>query len=132
MMRSLSNKAIGTRFERIFVEYLRNKGYWVHFIVPDNRGAQPFDVIAVKNGKAYAYDCKTSSKRVFSIDRLEQNQILAFDRWMACGNNVPRLAVLYENRIYIVNYRILCEQERINLLKEDYAICIADLTENQN
>ena len=50
----MNNKIIGTAFEKEMCELLANRGYWVHFITPDNRGAQPFDIIAVKDGKAFA------------------------------------------------------------------------------
>ena len=126
----MNNKKIGTQFEREFCDLLASRGYWVHFISPAPNGAQPFDVIAVKNGKAWCYDCKTNAKRVFGMDRLEDNQIMAFEKWMRCGNTIPRIAVKYDNRIYIVNYLILKEMQKINLLKED-AVCVADLTGNQ-
>lgn len=126
----MNNKKIGTQFEREFCDLLASRGYWVHFLSPAPSGAQPFDVIAVKDGRAWCYDCKTSTKRVFGFERLEQNQIMAFERWMKCGNTIPRIAVKYENKVYIVNYKVLKEVKRVNLLKED-AVCIADLTENQ-
>ena len=127
----ISNKRIGTEFEKEFCAFLASRGYWVHFISPAPNGGQPFDIIAVKGGRAWCYDCKTSKKRVFGIERLEENQKMAFERWMKCGNTVPRIAVKYENKVYIVNYKVLKEVQRVNLLKED-AVCVADLTEKQN
>lgn len=117
----MNNKKLGTDFETEFCELLANRGYWVHFISPDRRGAQPFDVIAVKGGEAYAYDCKTSVKRKFSIARLEINQIAAFERWMKCGNKVPRVAVKYNDHIYIILYSVLKERETVDLLED--AVC---------
>lgn len=119
-----NNKRIGIEFERTFCKYLASKGYWVHFIVPDARGAQPFDVIAVKNGEAYAYDCKTSVKQIFPLSRLEDNQIYAFEKWLACGNTVPRIAVLFEGAIYIVNYMLLKEDGKVDLKRR--AVCVAE------
>lgn len=117
----MNNKRLGTQFEREFCDLLAGKGYWVHFITPAANGAQPFDVIAVKGGEAYVYDCKTSVKRKFSIRRLEYNQIFAFERWIKAGNKIPRIAVKYNDRIYIVHYTILKERETIDLLED--AIC---------
>ena len=94
-------------FEKELCEYLANHGYWVHFITPDARGAQPFDIIAVKNGRAVAIDCKTSSKASISIGRLEENQKSAFDSWLACGNSMPQIAVKYNGRLFFVPYEEL-------------------------
>lgn len=127
----MNNKQIGMEFEREFCDLMARRGYWAHFISPAPNGGQPFDVITVKDGRAWCYDCKTSAKRIFSIERLEANQIMAFEKWLRCGNTIPRIAVKYENRVYIINYLILKEKQKINILKED-AVCIADLTESQN
>lgn len=113
-----SNKKIGTDFEQKFCKWLAGRGYWVHFIAPDARGAQPFDVIAAKDGRAMVVDCKTSSRPIFSIDRLEENQKLAFEKWVACGNSVPYIAILYKNNLYLINYRYLKEKEKIDLRYE--------------
>ena len=103
----LNNKRRGMAFEREFCKFLADRGYWVHFISPAPNGAQPFDVIAVKNGIAYAIDCKTSASDRFSYSRLEQNQVLAFEKWIKCRNTEPMIAVKYADRIYLVFYRVL-------------------------
>lgn len=117
----MNNKRLGNQFEREFCDLLASRGYWVHFLSPAPNGGQPFDVIAVKGGEAYVYDCKTSVKRKFSIRRLEYNQIFAFEKWMKAGNKVPRIAVKYDNHIYIVHYTVLKERETIDLLED--AVC---------
>ena len=110
-----NNKKIGTAFEKEFCNILADKGYWVHFINPDARGSQPFDVIAVKNGQALAVDCKTSSKPIFPISRLEDNQIMAFEKWILCGNDEPMIAVKYNEHIYMVTYSKLKEDLKVDL-----------------
>lgn len=118
----MNNKRLGTLFEREFCALLAARGYWVHFITPAANGTQPFDVIAVKDGKAYAYDCKTSTLRHFTMARLEQNQITSFEKWMTCGNGVPRVAVKYMGSVYIVNYKVLKEKGIVDLLEE--SVCL--------
>lgn len=113
-----SNKEIGTAFERRFCEWLAGQGYWVHFLAPDSRGAQPFDVIAAKDGYAVAVDCKTSSRPIFSIERLEENQRLAFEKWLACGNHEPKVAVLYKDDLYLINYSYLKRKGKVDLREE--------------
>lgn len=111
----MNNKRLGTDFEREFVQMLANRGFWVHFINPDRTGSQPFDVIAVKNGKAYAFDCKTCSTKRFSIDRLEDNQILAFEKWLSCGNTQPMIAIKYRNQVKILYYTDLKALTVVNI-----------------
>lgn len=111
----MNNKKIGTQFEQEFCNLLAQHGYWVHFITPDRTGSQPFDVIAVRDGKAYAIDCKTCSKPYFGIDRLEDNQILAFERWLACGNSEPLIAIKHDDEVYICRYVLLNYYKSINI-----------------
>lgn len=111
----MNNKKLGTLFEREVCELLAAKGYWVHFIVPDNRCAQPFDVIAVKNGVAIAIDCKTSCTEKFAFSRLEDNQVSAFELWMKCGNEMPLIYVKYNDHICVVPYSDLKNNRLVDL-----------------
>ena len=115
----MNNKKIGNDFEREMCEKLRKAGYWVHFITPDKTGAQPFDIIAVKDNVPFAIDCKTSVRKIFPISRLEVNQIMAFDKWMSVGNGVPMVAVKYKESIKMVSYWILKTKGKINLEGEN-------------
>lgn len=111
----MNNKQLGTAFEREICRELKEKGWWVHFLNPDNSGAQPFDIIAVKEGLAMAVDAKTSSTCKFSINRLEDNQIMAFDKWLRCGNFMPQIAVKYKDRIIWITYYELKKNKVIDL-----------------
>lgn len=111
----MNNKRIGTAFEQEMCGILAQSGYWVHFIVPDTRGAQPFDIIAVKNGRAVAIDCKTCVAKTFSIDRLEDNQIMAFEKWISCGNEMPIIAIKHNDKIRMVTYDRLKSEKKIRL-----------------
>lgn len=121
----VNNKRLGNQFEREFCARLASRGFWVHFIAPAPNGGQPFDIIAAKDGKAYAFDCKTSAKSKFPFERLEQNQIMAFERWKKSGNSEPQIAVKYGNSVYLINYSYLKEQGVVNLERE--ADLFADL-----
>lgn len=111
----MNNKELGTKFENEVVKYLSDIGYWVHFISPDKRGAQPFDIIAVGNEHAYAIDCKTCKDKYFRMDRLEDNQVMAFEKWLKCGNSNPRIAVCHNNKMIFIDYVELKEKGKINL-----------------
>lgn len=111
----MNNKKWGAKWEKEFCDLLASQGFWVHFITPDMRGAQPFDVIAVKAGEAYAFDCKTCAADIFSIDRLEDNQVMAFEKWVRCGNTDPKVAVLHNDKLYLIGYGQLKNFGRIRL-----------------
>lgn len=111
----MNNKVKGTQFEREVCDILAKNGYWVHFISPDNRGAQPFDIIAVKDSTAIAGDCKTCDAKSIGIDRLEDNQVMAFEKWIACGNLDPVLFVKHEEMIYLIPYTELVKNGRVKL-----------------
>lgn len=111
----MNNKKLGTEFEREVVTLLSQKGYWVHFITPDARGSQPFDLIASKNDVPLVGDCKTSAKKWFNISRLEDNQVTAFELWLKRKNTRAYVFIKYEERVYAVPYLYLKEVKRINL-----------------
>lgn len=114
----MNNKKLGTEFENKVCQELNEAGWWVHFFSPDRAGAQPFDIIAVRGGRAKAIDAKTSSTHRFSINRLEDNQRLAFDKWLRCGNDMPYLAVEYDNQIVWVSYWELKENGTVDLRRK--------------
>lgn len=118
----MNNKKIGNAFEAEVCNRLAAAGYWVHFIVPDARGAQPFDIIAVRNGEALAIDCKTCVADWFNISRLEDNQIMAFERWLECGNAMPIVMIKHDNNIYAVPYDYLREYPKSVKLGKEFLI----------
>ena len=117
----MNNKRIGTAFENKVCKMLQADGWWVHFIEPKQSGAQPFDIIAVRHGRAVAIDCKTCAKNTFSIDRLEDNQIFAFDKWKACGNSDPYVIVEHDDDIYVIPYSYLKENKTMKLEESQWA-----------
>ena len=111
----MNNKKIGSDFEKEVCKMLQDMGYWVHFITPDMRGAQPFDIIAAKNNRPYAIDCKTCVSKTFSISRLEDNQIFAFEKWLKCGNLLPYIFVKHQDQILCIPYTLLRSIKSIKL-----------------
>ena len=111
----MNNKKLGAAFEKKICDMLNHDGWWVHFIEPKVSGSQPFDIVAVRNGRAVAIDCKTCASNRFTIDRLEDNQILAFEKWISCGNNEPHVIVEHGEDIYIIPYTYLKENKSIKL-----------------
>lgn len=99
----MSNKSNGTAFERRFAQILSERGFWVHRL-QDNRNGQPFDVIAVKDGEALAFDCKDCGYEGFPLRRIEENQITAMGLWQDCGNREGLFALNLPSGIRILAY----------------------------
>lgn len=105
----MGNKKAGSAFEKLFVEYLTDAGFWVH-IFQDNKNGQPCDVIAAKDGQAYLFDCKDCGKGYFRLDRMEENQLNAMELFRVTGNTGGMFAVRFpEGEIYLADYRVLRE-----------------------
>ena len=111
----MNNKKLGTAWEKRYCEILKKDGWWVHFISPDNRGAQPFDVIACKNGEPMAVDCKTTINPIFSMNRIEVNQKLAFAKWYSTGNKVVYIAIKWKDQFYEIPYTYLLKHGKVDL-----------------
>ena len=111
----MNNKKLGMLFERKVCDILAERGCWVHFLSPDSRGAQPFDLIAVRNGLAIAADCKTCKDHIFRMTRVEDNQVLAFEKWLACENLEPGFFVEHNGAVYYVGYLELKKAGKVDL-----------------
>lgn len=105
----ISNKKIGSKFEKDFANFLASKNYWVHFIEgAAHIGSQPCDIIAIKRDFPELYDCKTLNNKsgLFPISRIEENQRLAYERIRECRNpeTIFSLAILWNNNLYYVDF----------------------------
>lgn len=115
----MNNKRLGTAFERHVCQKIAETGAWVHFLSPDEKGNQPFDLIAVQNNVACAIECKTLNDTAvyFPITRLEDNQILAFEKWISCGNLEPIIAIGWRGECFFVGYSELKQNKKIDMRK---------------
>lgn len=96
----------GQQFERDFCELLKRKDYWALQIPRNRRGAQPFDVLAIKDKEIFAIDCKTSASNLFQLSRVEHNQWSAFKTITNASNGGVKagLAIFHAGEIYWVDY----------------------------
>lgn len=76
----------GNQFEYNFCDLLAQNGFWAKRLDPSSAGEQPFDIIAGKDGKIYAFECKVCNGSRFTLNRVEDNQQIAMKKFMACGN----------------------------------------------
>lgn len=83
----------GTGFEQEFAELLDGYGYYTVLLPKKADGSQPFDLIAEKNNKVYNFDCKTLSRLLFPLSRIEENQERAFLKAESRGNHNNYFAI---------------------------------------
>ena len=102
----MSNRSVGTGFEREFCGILAKHGFWAHNMAQKAEG-QPADVVAAKDGTAFLIDCKVCEKDVFRLDRVEENQELAMGKWLGCGNLGAYFAIklLTTGEIFMVPFQ---------------------------
>lgn len=94
---------------------LAEKGFWAHFVEPNKSGAQPFDVIAYKDGEMWAIDCKTCANNRITWGRLQINQILAFRKVIELGCTHTFVAVKHNDNIHLVHYLELEQKRSVKL-----------------
>ena len=109
----------GSQFERMVVTMLGKNGYWAHRIAPDARGAQPFDVIAAKDGHVLVADCKVCQSGRFSFARYEENQRSAFKLFLEMNPSSRAyigIFAWYDDKCYWLPYDML-EQKNVASIK---------------
>ena len=125
----INNKKVGSDFEQKFCQYFHKKGFWAHFLNPAPDGSQPFDIILIRNGRAFAIDCKTVEGKSFPLDRIEPNQESAFKLMKECGNTENYFALkISETEIimvpasYLLGMKRVLKSVKIDALKEKYGV----------
>lgn len=103
----MNNQKKGRDLEHRMAEYLSKLGFWVHFMNPAPDGSQPFDLIALNGDETsisiLAIDCKTLEGRRFPLDRVEDNQRLAFEALNRRSINSTYFAVEMEyNKVCLI------------------------------
>lgn len=102
----MNNKKIGNQMEKKVAEYFAGEGYWVHRL-QDNHNGQPFDMIAIRENKAYCMECKHCIGNVFNLSRLEFNQKNAFEKLSKNGSENLYIAIQFGDDEYF--YTMLYE-----------------------
>ena len=135
-MNKKSNKQKGNKFEDDFGNLLKEMGYWVHSVAgASHTGSQPCDLIAMKDSKSFLIDCKTLENKngLFPISRIEENQRLAFERYVKCNNNIDNflLAILWNNCVYTVRFKNIDFNQKSYKIQDD-EIFIKDFYNENN
>lgn len=107
MSMTISNKKLGSDFERDVAKKLFDKGWWVHNFAQGPDG-QPADLIAVKDDYAMLIDCKViSSGDYFDLSRIEPNQL--------------SVAKMYEERTWFKYVFVIGHQDHLYIALADSA-----------
>lgn len=99
----------GAEFEKQLSHLFSKLNFYVIYNSKKVEGSQPFDLLVIKNNKAYAYECKTLENKngLFPISRVEHNQLLAYERFRKCNNTNMCLAILWNDNVYYINFDLL-------------------------
>ena len=93
-----------SKFERDVCSFYFEHGYWAHRIARDERGAQPFDVIAIRGNYVVAVDCKVCSRKSFPLARVEDNQRLAMQIMTERTNAFVAFLCYFEGKVYVLPF----------------------------
>lgn len=86
MAQKTDNRSVGGRFEQELARKLADAGFWVH-VLQQNKAGQPADIIVACRDYHTLIDCKdVSSGNLFRLERVEENQKYAMERFtkLAC------------------------------------------------
>ena len=101
----MNNQKNGKTFEQEWLDHLRSLGKWAHFMHPAPDGSQPFDVLAIDDTYGHpivsAFDCKTLSGKRFPLNRVEDNQEMAFKCLNAHGVHNTYFVIKASDEIYL-------------------------------
>ena len=109
-MKKVTNKKLGSDFERELSLLLSQNRFWVHNFQNKVEG-QPADIIAVKKCHAYLIDAKVCSNNLFPISRIEPNQHTAMSWWYLLNHEYGWFALQTQNQIYMVDYYTITSYE---------------------
>jgi len=73
------------QFQQWVCKELSEHGFWAYETINKPSG-QPVDIIAAKNNVTYIIECKVTKSDRFPLSRVEDNQIMAIEKFSRCGN----------------------------------------------
>lgn len=109
----MNNRLNGMSFEHAFAKKLHDNGFWVHLLT-QNVAGQPADVIAVRDGHVWLFDCKDCRNDSFSLSRIESNQELAMRMFADAAETTPMFALKMSDAVYMLPYRAALTQRNVH------------------
>lgn len=109
----------GAEFERYIANLFYKNGFWVLRIPKNERGAQPFDILAIKGNTIYALDCKVCAKKSFPIDRIEDNQWISMEVIKQRTEAVAGFVIYHSDKIYFITYEEAAKSSCVSIVLDD-------------
>lgn len=105
----LKSQKNGKKFEEELCWWFRKNGFYPEYHEKSVSGSQNGDITAIKNNIAFKIEAKNldNSTGRFPLDRIEQNQSLAYKAFRECGNSNYVIAVKWNNNVYFIDFGIL-------------------------
>lgn len=99
----------GKVFEQQLCEYYSKNGYYVIYNEKGVTGSQCCDIIVIKDNITTLIEAKNLSNKngIFSFERIEQNQRLAYLKYTSCGNKNFILAIKWNLGVYLIDFGLL-------------------------
>lgn len=85
----------GQEFQHMVCKMLSVRGFWAYETINKQSG-QPVDVIAAKDNVCYIIECKVTQTDRFPLNRVEDNQITAIERFENRGNTQSWFSFFFE------------------------------------
>lgn len=109
----------GAEFERYVADLFQKDGFWALRIPKNERGAQPFDILAIKGNMVYAIDCKVCERNRFPLSRIEDNQWTAMNTMKSKTNALLGFAIYHGGKIYFIKYEEAIEATEPSIVLDD-------------
>lgn len=99
----------GKKFEEELCDYFSNQGYYVIYNEKGITGAQPCDIVIIKNNIATLVEAKNLDNKsgLFNLERVEENQRMAFRHFKKCKNSNFILAIKWNNKVWFIDFDLL-------------------------
>lgn len=101
---------IWQQFQHEVCKMLSAKGFWAYETINKQSG-QPVDVIAAKSNICHIIECKVTQADRFPLNRVEDNQITAIEKFERCDNTQSWFVFFFEKHpddvLFVKAWKIL-------------------------
>lgn len=105
----LKSQTNGKLFEKQLCDFYSKQGYFVIYNEKGIAGSQCCDIVVIKNNIATLIETKnlTNKNGIFNLERIEQNQLLAYKKYTQCHNSHFVLAINWNGGVYLLDFGLI-------------------------
>ena len=107
----MTNGQEGQAFERRVRQYLAGQGYWVTKLQEGKNGA-PFDLLAVRDHRALAVECKVCASLRFPLGRVEDNQWSGMKKFQQTAGDAVLVLLAPSGEVCVYPFDLVLAQKR--------------------